>query len=91
MNKLELITELVKQQGLSKPQSAKIVEMFFDAMTKELCNGGRVEIRGLCAFRVKEYPSYTGHNPKTGEPVTVKPKKLPFFKCGTDLKKRVDR
>jgi hypothetical protein len=52
---------------------------------------GRVEICGLCAFKVKEYPSYTGRNPKSGEPVTVKGKKLPFFKPGTDLKKRVDR
>ena len=91
MNKLELIIELAKQQGLSKPQSVKIVDMFFDTMAKELCNGGRVEIRGLCAIKVKEYPSYTGRNPKSGEPVTVKGKKLPFFKPGTDLKKRVDR
>jgi len=91
MNKLELIVELAKQQGISKPESARIVDLFFDTMTKELCNGGRVEIRGLCAFKVKEYPSYTGRNPKSGEPVAVKGKKLPFFKPGTDLKKRVDR
>ncbi len=91
MNKFELITELARKQGLSKPESVKIVDMFFDAMTKELCNGGRVEIRGLCALHVRKYPSYTGRNPKSGESVTVKPKKLPFFKVGTDLKKRVDR
>jgi integration host factor subunit beta len=91
MNKLELIAELTRQQGLSKPLSAKIVDIFFDAMAKELSGGGRVEIRGLCAFKVKEYPSYTGRNPRSGEPVTVKGKKLPFFKPGTDLKKRVDR
>jgi integration host factor subunit beta len=50
-----------------------------------------VEIRGLCAFKIKDYPEYTGRNPKTSERVTVKPKKLPFFKPGLDLKKRVDR
>lgn len=91
MNKKELIDALAKQQGLSNPQSAIIVDMFFGAMAKELGNGGRVEIRGLCAFKVKEYPGYTGRNPKSGEPVTVKGKKLPFFKPGTDLKNRVDR
>jgi integration host factor subunit beta len=91
MNKPELIAELAGKQGLSKRQAAKTVEMFFDAMTKELRSGGRVEIRGLCALHVKKYPSYTGRNPKSGEPVTVKPKKLPFFKVGRDLKKRVDR
>jgi integration host factor subunit beta len=40
---------------------------------------------------VKEYKSYTGRNPKTGEKVTIKPKKLPFFKAGKELKERVDQ
>lgn len=91
MNKLELIAELAKKQGPSKGESARIVDMFFDAMTCELCNGGRVEIRGLCTIHVKGYPRYIACNPKSGEPVKVKPKRLPFFKMGTDLKKRVDR
>jgi integration host factor subunit beta len=49
-----------------------------------------VEIRGLCSFFVKEYDGYTGRNPKTGEKVKIKPKKLPFFKPGKELKERVD-
>ena len=55
-----------------------------------LINGDRVEIRGLCSFYVKKYKSYAGRNPKTGKEVTVKPKKLPFFKCGKELKERVN-
>jgi integration host factor subunit beta len=39
---------------------------------------------------VKEYEAYTGRNPKTGEEVQIKSKKLPFFKCGKELKERVD-
>jgi integration host factor subunit beta len=91
MNKFELITELARRQGLSKGESSRIIDIFFDAMAREICNGGRVEIRGFCSIHVKEYPGYTGRNPRSGELVTVKPKKLPFFKCGTDLKQRVDR
>jgi nucleoid DNA-binding protein len=53
-------------------------------------SGDRVEIRGLCSFFVKEYPSYQGRNPMTGETVQVPPKRLPFFKVGKELKKRVD-
>lgn len=49
-----------------------------------------MEIRGLCSFFVKEYRSYTGRNPKTGVKVKIKPKKLPFFKAGKELKERVD-
>jgi integration host factor subunit beta len=46
---------------------------------------------GLCSFYVKEYESYIGRNPKTGEKVTIEPKKLPFFKVGKMLKERVNR
>ena len=59
-------------------------------MTEAMAKGERVEIRGLCSFYVKKYKSYTGRNPKTGEKVTIEPKKLPFFKSGKELKERVD-
>jgi integration host factor subunit beta len=39
---------------------------------------------------VREYKPYTGRNPKTGKNVDVRPKKLPFFKVGQELKKRVN-
>jgi len=60
-------------------------------MAAALEMGDRVEIRGLCSFYVKDYPGYTGRNPKTGEMVQVTVKKLPFFKCGKGLRERVDR
>ncbi|MCD6224517.1 MAG: HU family DNA-binding protein, partial [Deltaproteobacteria bacterium] len=44
----------------------------------------------LCSFFVKQYKTYTGRNPKTGEKVMINPKKLPFFKAGKELKERVD-
>lgn len=90
MNKLNLIERLRKEQGLTKTEAAKIVDLFFGAITNALVNGDRVEIRGLCSFYVKQYGEYEGRNPKTGETVSVAPKKLPFFKCGKDLKRRVD-
>ncbi len=76
---------------LSKSEADSAVNIFFEEMAKKLAKGGRVEIRGLCSFSVKEYSAYTGRNPKTGEKVKVKPKKLPFFKPGKELKERVDR
>ena len=91
MNKLDVIQTLCDQNGLSKAESTKIVSMFFEQMSAALEKGDRVEIRGLCSFYVKAYPGYTGRNPKTGVQVEVPPKKLPFFKCGKDLKDRVDK
>jgi len=90
MNKLELIQALKKNNGLSKSEAATIVDLFFDKISTALAGGDRVEIRGLCSFFVKEYKSYQGRNPLTGERVQVAPKKLPFFKCGRELKMRVD-
>ncbi len=91
MNKNELIEVLRESNGLSKAEAQKVVELFFEAMADSLAKGGRVEVRGLCSFYIKEYRGYTGRNPKTGELVDVEPKKLPFFKPGLDLKKRVNR
>ncbi len=91
MNKLELIAALREKTDLSKTEAAGVVDLFFDRMAETLAGGDRVEIRGLCSFYVKEYKSYTGRNPKTGEKVKIKPKKLPFFKAGKELKERVNR
>jgi integration host factor subunit beta len=90
MNKLELINALKNEGMISKKEAATIVDLFFDRISAALSGGDRVEIRGLCSFFVKEYKSYQGRNPKTGEKVKIKPKKLPFFKCGRELKRRVD-
>ena len=90
MNKYDLIHTLRKETGLSKSKSEQVVELFFDEMTNALVKGDRVEIRGLCSFQVRNYKGYTGRNPKSGEPIEVPAKKLPFFKCGKELKNRVD-
>ena len=90
MNKLELIATLRDECQISKNEAAAVVDLFFDQISTALENGDRVEIRGLCSFFVKEYKSYQGRNPKTGEEVRVAPKRLPFFKVGKELKERVD-
>ena len=90
MNKLELIKELRDECQISKKEAAAIVDLFFGKISEALAKGERVEIRGLCSFFVKEYRSYQGRNPMTGERVQVAPKRLPFFKCGKKLKDRVD-
>jgi integration host factor subunit beta len=90
MNKLDLTVALKNEAELTKPEAAAIVDLFFNKMANALAQGDRVEIRGLCSFYVKKYKAYAGRNPKTGENVKIKRKKLPFFKCGKELKDRVD-
>jgi len=90
MNKLDLIEVLKKETGLNKIEAKKVVALFFDEMAEALTSGDRVEIRGFCSFYVKHYKAYTGRNPKTGEQIKTKSKKLPFFKCGQELKERAN-
>ena len=91
MTKSDLINALRKESHITKPEATFIVDLFFDEMSQALAGGDRVEIRGLCSFYVKQYKAYTGRNPKTGMKVSVTPKKLPFFKCGQELKERVNQ
>ena len=90
MNKLELISALKDRADLTKSEAAEVIKLFFDSLSEAFKDGERVEIRGFCSFHIKKYKSYTGRNPKTGQKVTIPPKRLPFFKCGKELKERVD-
>jgi integration host factor subunit beta len=90
MNKLELTETLREKTDMSKSEAKAVVKLFFKEMSNALAKGDRVEIRGLCSFYVKKYKAYAGRNPKTGEPTRVKPKKLPFFKVGKELRERVN-
>jgi integration host factor subunit beta len=89
MNKSELIELLSLKRGISLKKSEDIVNAIFDSMASAMLSGDRIEIRGFGSFVINEYKSYTGRNPKTGESIDVKPKKLPFFKVGKELKERV--
>jgi len=91
MNKQDLIDKLYRGNELTKAEARKLVNQVLQAMTDTLARGDRVEIRGLCSFKVKKYRAYKGRNPKTGRPTKVKAKKLPFFKAGKELKARVAR
>ncbi len=86
MNKSELIKALSEEANLPMEDAALVVTTFVDCMKDSLLAGERVEIRGFGSFKVKEYEGYTGRNPKTGDSVTVEPKRLPFFRAGKELK-----
>ncbi|TRO83897.1 integration host factor subunit beta [Trichloromonas acetexigens] len=90
MNKSELVESLANKKNLTYKKAEEIVNLIFDSMTQALVEGGRIEIRGFGSFVVKDYKSYMGRNPKTGEVIQVMPKKLPFFKVGKELRERVN-
>ena len=90
MNKSDLIEKLSLQTGMNTFQAEQLIHQVFRKMKETLVKGGRIEIRGFGSFVVRDYDAYEGRNPKSGEKIKVKPKKLPFFKVGKELKERID-
>ena len=91
MNKSELIDTLSQELNLPLREASSITNTILDTMADALAKGDSIEIRGFGSFVVKNYETYYGRNPKTGQKIKVPPKKLPFFKVGKELKERVNR
>jgi integration host factor subunit beta len=90
MTKSDLIELVADQLHLPKGKAELIVNCIFDSMEEALKRGERIEIRGFGSFEIRHYKAYEGRNPRTGDPVGVEPKRLPFFKVGKELKERVN-
>jgi integration host factor subunit beta len=90
MNKSDLVKLVAERGGLSMKAAKEAVNVFFDTFVDAILQDERIEIRGFGSFVNKKYDGYMGRNPKTGEPIRVPDKKLPFFKVGKELKVRVD-
>ena len=90
MTKSDLIEKVAAQLNLPKGKAELIINCIFDSMEESLKQGNRIEIRGFGSFEIRRYKAYEGRNPRTGDPVGVNPKRLPFFKVGKELKERVN-
>ena len=91
MTKSELIEKVSARLKLPKGKAELIVHAVFRAMEDAMKQGERIEIRGFGSFEIRHYKSYEGRNPRTGTPVQVAPKRLPFFKVGKELRERINR
>ncbi len=90
MTKSDLIENVASKGNLTKDKASTVVNSIFDLMVDAMKKDDRIEIRNFGNFTVRKYPAYTGRNPKTGKPVAVGPKRMPFFKVGLELKNKVD-
>jgi integration host factor subunit beta len=90
MKKSDLIAQLSEKEQLVGKEAFDIVNWVFDGFTNALKKGEKIEIRGFGSFTVRNYSPYLGKNPKTGQRVQVRSKKLPYFKVGKELKERVN-
>jgi integration host factor subunit beta len=90
MNKSELVEAIALEMDMNPKDATSVVNTILDSMCDTLIGGNTIEIRGFGSFVIKDYESYRGRNPKTGEKIEVPPKKLPFFKVGKELREKVN-
>ena len=90
MTKSDLIRHVAEEQKLSRARAEAIVNEVFQCIEEALGRDERVEIRGIGSFETRRYGAYKGRNPRTGDSVAVRPKRLPFFKVGKALKDMIN-
>ena len=90
MTKADLIDIVAERTKLPRGRAEVLVGQMFDCMVEALRRGEGIEIRGFGSFSIRSYREYQGRNPRTGEAVHVKPKRLAFFKVGKELRERVN-
>lgn len=91
MTKADLINLIAEKAGITRVKAETVVNTIFDSMVESLMKDDRIEIRGFGSFVNRYYEAYQGRNPRTGEVINVKEKKLPFFKVGKELKDDVNK
>ena len=90
MTKADLIDAVAEKLKLPRGRAELLVGQVFESMVEALRRGDGIEIRGFGSFSIREYKEYEGRNPRTGEAVHVRPKRLAFFKVGKELRERVN-
>jgi integration host factor subunit beta len=90
MTKAELVEDVAKAAELTKKDAERLVEIVFESIIDTLNQGEKIELRGFGSFRVRERGARRGRNPKTGDPVNIPAKRVPYFKPGKELKELIN-
>jgi integration host factor subunit beta len=90
MTKAELVEDVAEAAELTKKDAERLVEIVFESIIETLNQGEKIELRGFGSFRVRERGARHGRNPKTGDPVSIPAKRVPYFKPGKELKELIN-
>src|SRR5262252_610526 len=90
MTKADLVDDVADAAELSKKDAERLVEIVFESIIESLSRGEKVELRGFVSFRTRQRGSRRGRNPKSGDPVSIPAKRVPYFKPGKELKELIN-
>jgi len=89
VTKAEIAKIVHERVGLTKKESAQIVESVLDVMRKSLEQGENVKLSGFGHFIVRQKHARRGRNPKTGEDITIAPRSVVTFRASPLLKQKL--
>ena len=90
MTKADIVETIYEKVGLSKRESAQIVDMIFDIIKGELENGENIKLSGFGSFAVRDKKARRGRNPQTGEEITISARRVLSFKPSNVLRKHIN-
>lgn len=91
ITRADLAEAVYEEVGLSRNESANLVESVLDEVSKALIDGDNVKISSFGSFTIREKGERIGRNPKTGVEVPILPRKVLVFKASHVLKNRVNK
>jgi|TARA_B110000908_G_scaffold84091_1_gene100523 integration host factor subunit alpha len=89
LTRMDLSEAVFREVGLSRNESAQLVESVLDHMSNALVEGEQVKISSFGTFSVREKSARVGRNPKTGEEVPINPRRVLTFRPSHLMKDRV--
>lgn len=90
MTKTEIIDIVAEGTGLTKVETAAVIDGFLATINYALAQGDSVTLRGFGSFRVVTRKGRSGINPKTGKAMHVPPHKSPVFRASKDMRRAVN-
>lgn len=89
VTKADLITHLFEVLGINKREAKEVVDLFFDELSAALVAGDVIKLPELGMFSTQTKAARQGRNPKTGEKVTINPRRVVVFKATDSLKQKI--
>lgn len=89
MTKKEIVKSISEELDITQLKTKQIVQLIFDKIVDTLVDEGRIELRNFGVFEVKTRASRKARNPRTGDPVFVREKRVVVFKPGKAMEDRV--
>ena len=90
LTKADMIDRLTIRLRITRQDARQTVDKFFEEISQNLADGKEVKISGFGNFELKDKKSRPGRNPKTGESIPVKARRVVTFKAGQKFRTRIE-